>query len=193
MTFTKRERIIIFVAIAAVSLLVLDVYALAPLLARRDAARDEKDRLVTEKGKVDILIARGDRLDKSWEGMLADGMKPTAAEAESQLLRALRDWSAEEGVKLSSLRPERSQEDTELIEITVHAAGTGSMRSASRLLWRIETAKIPVKIKMLQLGSRKDGTDDLSLHLKVSTLHLPAEKTEGRDIAGRTNETRGGR
>ncbi len=193
MTFTRRERIIIIAAVAAVSLLLLDVYALTPLLERRDAARVERDQCTREMVQARSLFTHARLLGKHWRGMLADGMKPTAAEAESQLLRALRDWSVEEGVKLSSLRPERSQEDTELIEITVYAAGTGSMRSASRLLWRIETAKIPVRIKMLQLGARKDGTDDLSLHLKVSTLYLPAEKSEGRDIAGRTNETRGGR
>jgi hypothetical protein len=28
-------------------------------------------------------------------------------------------------------------------------------------------------VKMLQLGSRKQGTDDLSLHLRVSTLYCP--------------------
>ena len=47
------------------------------------------------------------------------------------------------------------------------------MSAVSKLLWQIETSAIPAKIKMLQLGSRKEETDDLSVHLRVSTLYCP--------------------
>jgi hypothetical protein len=130
------------------------------------------------------LLKRRRVQGRRWQRMLDGGMKRGPAEAESQLLRSLRDWAAEARLRLSSLRPERSLEETELPEITVHAAGTGSMAAVTRLLWRVQTARIPAKIKLLQLGSRRDGTDDLSLHLKVSTLYFPAAPAPSRQVAG---------
>jgi hypothetical protein len=193
MVFSKREKLVLAGAIAALCLLVLNFLALEPLLDRRGAVAENKGRLVTELNQAQNLLKRRRLLADTWQRMLAGGLKPDPAEAESQLLRSLRDWSADAGVTLSSLRPERSTEKSTLPEITVDATGTGSMRTVSRLLWRIETAEIPVKVKMLQLGSRRDGTDDLSLHLKVSTLYLPVESGSPDRPAGRTAPTGGGR
>ncbi len=175
MVFTKREKAIIAATVAALCLLVLDHYLFRPLLSQRRDVQANRDQLVAKMEQAGSLLERRRLLGPKWQGMLADGLRRDPAEAESQILRCLGDWAAEAGVRLSSRRPERSAEKTELPEITVHVAGTGSMAAVARLLWRIETAKTPVKVKMLELGSRKDGTDDLSVHLKVSTLYCPVE------------------
>lgn len=177
MVFTKREKIIIAATIAVLCVLVLDVYVLTPLLDERAAVKAQKQRLQGKFAQATALLKRRQVLGRKWHRMLADGMTRDPAEAESRLLRSLRDWCADARMELSSLRPERSTEKSQLSEVIVHAAGTGSMAAVSRLLWRIETARIPVKVKMLQLGSRKDGTDDLSLHLRVSTLYAPTGPT----------------
>jgi len=173
MVFTKREKIIIAASIAAVCVLVLDVTVLTPLAGRRAAAQVDRERLVAKLARARNVLKRRQRLGHKWREMLNDGLRRDPGEAESQILRSIRDWSADEGVRLSLLRPERSTEKTELPEITVHVAGTGSMAEVSRLLWQIEQSRAPIKIKMLQLGSRKDGADDLSMQLKVSTIHIP--------------------
>jgi len=183
MVFTRREKAILAATIVAVCLLALDFYVLTPLLDRRAAVEADRARLAAEMSQAASLLKRRRLLGPQWRGMLNDGMRRDPAEAESQALRSLRSWSTRAGVRLSSLRPERSTEKTELPEINIHVAGTGSMASVSRLLWAIETARVPVKIKMLQLGSRKDGTDDLSLHLKLSTLYVPPEAPAPRHVA----------
>lgn len=175
MVFTKREKVILAAAIAVLCALVLDVYALTPLLERRAAVRADLGRLQAKFAKAQGLLKRRRLLGRKWRRMLDEGMKDDPAAAESQLLRHLRNWSSDARIRLSSLRPERSAEKSRLPEITVHAAGTGSMYAVSRFLYAIETARIPAKVKMLQVGSRRDGTDDLSIHVRVSTLYAPAE------------------
>ena len=186
MVFSKREKIIVAAAVAVLGVLVLDLYVLTPLMDEWGAVKVRRDRLVAKTAQAGSLLRRRRLLGRTWRRMLAEGMTPDPAAAESQVLRSLRNWSADTGLRLSSLRPERSTEDSKLPEITVHAAGTGSMASVSRFLWRIETAKSPVKIKMLQLGSRRDGTDSLSLHLKVSTLYSPPGSPSPKKPAART-------
>ena len=61
-------------------------------------------------------------------------------------------------------------------EITFQAAGTGPMSAVARFLWRMETAPFPLRVEELQVGARREGTDDLSLQLRVSTLYLAAEQ-----------------
>ena len=194
MVFTNREKIIIAATLAVLCVLVLDVYVLTPLLNERAAVKAERSRLLSKMAQARGLLKRRLVLGRKWDAMLADGgMRGDPAAAESQLLRSLRDWSAQAGLRLSSLRPERSTDKTRLPEITVHAAATGSMSGISRLLWRIETARIPVRVKAIQLGSRKEGADDLSLHVKVSTLYAPPKGTWPAKAAGRSPIPRGGR
>ena len=193
MAFSKREKNLLAATLAVLCVLSLDLYVLTPLLDRRAEARARRENLTVKTAHAGSLLQRSRLLGRTWRRMLAQGMKSDPAATESQILRSLRNWSADVGLRLSSLRPERSTEATELPEITVHLAGTGTMAAVSRLLLRIEEAKIPARIKMLQIGSRKDGTDDLSLHLKVSTLYCPATPMPPAKARKRPGANRGQR
>jgi len=66
------------------------------------------------------------------------------------------------------------------------------MNAIARFLWRVETAGIPIRLKELQLGSRKEGTDDLTLQLRLSTLYQATPSpapTSGAAAARSTGET----
>ena len=58
----------------------------------------------------------------------------------------------------------------ELQEITFLAAGTGPMSAVAGFLWRLESSPLPVRVADLQLGTRKEGADDLSLQVRISAL-----------------------
>ena len=82
----------------------------------------------------------------------------------------VRDWSQEARLSLSSLRPERMKDKGELQEITFRTSGTGPMSAVTGFLWRLESSPLPIRVMELQLGTRKEGTDDLSLQLRISAL-----------------------
>jgi len=180
MTFSKRERLLLVAVAAVLCVLALDVYVLTPFAEERAVTRDKHAGLQGKLAQATGLLRRRRVLGRKWSQMLADGLQGDPAEAESKLLWSLRDWSGQAGVRLSSLRPERSSEETTLPVISVDMTGTGSMQAVSRLLWQVETAPLLVRITMLQLGSRKDGADDLSIHLKVTTLYAPEAPASGR-------------
>lgn len=172
MTFSERERLILIAAVVVLGALVLDWFALTPLLDRSAEIAAAKDLLLGKMQKAEAVLQRRRTLGTRWQRMRAEGLKPDPGEAESQVLHALGKWAAETGLNLVSIRPERSNQETPLPEINLRAAGTGSMAAVSRFLWRLETADIPVKIKAMQLASRKEGLDDLSLQLDLSTLYV---------------------
>jgi hypothetical protein len=171
MFLSKRERLIITATLAVVALLALDRYVVSPLLECCDREAALKEIRLAEIQRGRDLLDRKREVAPKWREMIASGLKRDPAEAESQILHAVGDWAKDAGLKLSSMKPERLPDKRSLQEISFQAAGTGSMSAVSRFLWRLEASKVPIRVKELQLGSRKEGTDDLTLQLRLSTLY----------------------
>jgi len=170
MILTKRERLVGAAALAVIAMLVADRFLVSPWVDGRAALAAEKARVLGEISRARDLERRQKELAPRWEKMLASGMATDAAAAESAVLNAVRLWAEESGLALVSLKPEGSIQRGELREIAVQAVGTGPMRGVSAFLWRIESAELPVKVRDLQLAARKEGTDDLSLQVRVAAL-----------------------
>jgi len=175
MFLSKRERFIIAATVIVVALLVLDRYVVSPLLECCDRAAALKESKLADIQRGQDLLARNREIGPKWREMIAGGLKRDPAEAESQILHAVGDWARDAGLKMSSVKPERMPDKRSLQEISFQAAGTGPMNAVARFLWRLETSKVPIRIKELQLGSRKEGTDDLTLQLRLSTLYQAPE------------------
>jgi Tfp pilus assembly protein PilO len=172
---SKRERYVAIAAIIVVTLLVADRYIVSWFLDRRAKVEAERQSLLGEMERATSLFKRRKLMDQKWQEMVSGGLESDASKAESQVLHAVRNWSQECGLVLSSVKPEHTVGQGNLQEIMFMVAGTGTMSSVGQFLWRIETASLPLKIKEIQLGSRKEDADDLSLQLRLSALYLPAE------------------
>jgi hypothetical protein len=192
MILSRREQIIIAATLFVVAALALDWYVITPLGKWQAAAESQKQSMLDEMERARSLLANERRISPKWREMTAAGLKRDPTEAESQVLHAVGDWAKEAGLRLSSLKPERVPEKKRLQEITFQAAGTGTMYAVSRFLWRVETAKVPIRVKEMQLGSRKEGADDLTLTLRLSTLYqapqpiLPTEAAAPAPAEGGT-------
>lgn len=187
---SKREGYVAAAAILALAAFVLDRFALTPLLDRKAEVAAKRMALISDLERANSLFQRRKRLVPKWNGMLDGGLGGDPADTESKVLHALRDWSQEAGLKLSSVKPDRPVGTGLMREITFQAAATGRMNAVVRFLWRLETASLPIRVKELQLGARKEGTDDLSLQLRMSALYA-AEETGVSDVADPTKTLKG--
>ena len=172
MILSQREKYIGIGAIAVVVLLGLDRYALTPLMTARQEVNAKVREATAEHERADRLFKTAKRLGPRWNQMVAGGLQSDVSEAESQALHSLRDWASEARVNLSSLKPERVDKLKKYHSINFRATGTGTMDSISKLLYRIQTSRVPMRVTDLQITSRREGTDDLSLQLGVSTIFL---------------------
>jgi Tfp pilus assembly protein PilO len=183
MVLSKRERYFAIAAVATLLLLIGDHYVLTPLLARGEVLDTEQQRLITEMESATALFDRRRALYDDWRRMTQGGLATDPADAESRLLHALRKWASDSGLSLGTIRPERKEGAGQLQEIVIQASGTGTMSAVSRFLWFTETTDLPLRIIEMQVGSRKEGADDLSLQIKASTLYLAegSAGVEGQD------------
>ncbi len=185
MIANRREKIIALVLIGALGILAFDQYALTPYFDARKNVSADLEAATTRERKASRLLNNQARVERAWRELLAGPLKTDPAAAESQALHAVRDWAQNSRVDLQSLKPERIGRTGDFQQIRVQATGTGTTAAVSALLSQVESAKIPMRVNELRLTSRKEGTDDLSFSLSVSTvLFSPApEKTPGARTA----------
>jgi hypothetical protein len=147
-------------------------YGIGPFFDYRAGVRARLDDARKKQEKYEQLFHRRDKLQQVWKDLLASGLKTAAPDAESQALHALGDWAQESGLGLSSLKPEHAaQEDKDqLRQLGFHATGTGSWASIIRVLWRLETAPIPLHLNSVQITARKESSDDLAVQLSIATI-----------------------
>ena len=174
MVLSRRERYILVAGAALLVLLVGDRLVLGPLLERRSEVLAERDVLTAQLTRARALLARRREAAPLWRDMQPH-LANTPAEAESRVFHMVRDAAEAAGLSVSLQKPERLADKTRLPQIAFQAVGSGSMRAVSGFLWRLETAPGPLRILELQVGSRKEGTDDLTVSVRMSTLYLPDE------------------
>jgi len=175
MVLSKRERMILIVAIVAVVMLIADKFIVGPISARREEIKTHKLELQAELENAQVLFSRQKLMERKWKTLLSDGLK-NDAEAESKIARALDSWSKNAMLTLSSVKPERVASDKGLKEMTFVVAGTGTLEAVSRFLWQIETASMPVKVMDMQVGSSNETGQSMSLQLRLSAICLGSEK-----------------
>ena len=178
MVLSKREQLIAILTTAILVLLVLDRYALTPFFRMREETRSEKEQLQAELAKGKSLLGRRERLRQTWRELVAGGLQRDASETESRVLHEVRKWSGQYGLTLSSIKPDHVGGGDNLHVITFLVTGTGSMSTVGQFLYAVETTSLPLRVKTIQLGSRREGVDEMSLQVGLSAIHLSAE-TEG--------------
>ena len=170
MTISKREKYIGIGMGAAILLLLLDQVVLSPFLKQLDDISAQTDAARTKVDDMTSTFAKQSNLKKVWTAMQTGGLKDDESQAQSQALRAVLDWAQNAGVNLAALKPERSQAMGQFQVISFHITGTSSTPSLARLLYGMETATIPVRVNDIQITPVKEGTDNLTVQLSVSTL-----------------------
>jgi hypothetical protein len=174
---SQREK---FVAIAFGAIAVLAIVywvVLSPLMDWSD--RIDKDIAAAHdvQSKDASLSHKLAQLTKVWDDMKKNGLKTDVSEAQSQLSHAINEWAAQSGVAVTSTHSEAPtlvDQRSGFTQVIYQVTGTGTTSGVAKLLYQIESAKIPIRIDNLRVASKKDGADDLEIQLNVSTLTMPS-------------------
>lgn len=175
MVVSRRERYIAIAAGAVLALFVLDQWIITPLMQRQADLDLRLSRAQQELERAENLFSNQRRISRKWTEMVRAGLDRDASDAESQLLHNVRDWAADAGFTLASLRPERSEKVNDFRTATVRATGSGSMEQVGRFLYRLHVTGMPVRVTDMQLTTRREGVDDLALQVGIATVHLARE------------------
>jgi hypothetical protein len=185
MHMSRREKGLAFGTLAVLVLFLADHYVLTPFFDQQSAIESQRGQILADINRDRKVTDERRQLAPKWRAMVTGGLKSDPAEAEGQLLHALRDWAKETGFVLSSVKPDRPETKNQLKEVHVVATGNGKMENTAKFLWKMQSTSFPLKVLDFQLSSRADGANDLALQVKVSTLYWspPAAATPQGPVA----------
>jgi len=169
---SKREKIIVWVTAVVVGVLALDWLVVGPLLTARSEASVRVSEKQDELDRAQRTFENARRVNRRWAEMVRGQLQQDASSAESAVLNGVRDWAQASRLTLTSLKPERTEKQKDFTRITFRATGFGTMEEVAGFLFQAQTAPIAVRVTDVQISSRKEGLDDLSINVGVATIHL---------------------
>lgn len=173
MVLSKREKLIVIVAILVIAIFAIDRYALTPFMEVNESIQIEKQGLMTEMQRAARMFRQRHQVREEWQSMVKGGLGSGASNTESQILHVIRQWSHDYGLTISSIKPDHKRDEGALLkEIIFNVACKGSMSSVVQFLLALENSNLPVKIEEFQLGSREADGNDMSLQLRLSAVYL---------------------
>ena len=162
-------------------------------------AESTKQKAQARLNAQDAILKRSRELGPRWQALLQTSIQSDPSSAESDVLRSIGEWATESGVAMPGYTAVRPAEKTILPVIAFDRTGTGNIWSTVKLLLRIQTAAIPIRIAKIELAAPKEGVDNLTVKLHVTTVYVPGSArpttqpaaASGRAVGPATSGTKG--
>jgi hypothetical protein len=173
-----RQRLLVIFAGAAILLLILDSVLFEPLIKTWQTHAAEIVQLQKSVSEGRGMIVRGPQMEKIWADMQANALPKEPAQAEQDVISAFDRWGRANSIELGSIRPQWKRGATDrysLLECRVDA--TGSLAALSRFLFELERSPLALRVDSVEVMSRDDSGQRLTLGLVVSGLRFaPLER-----------------
>jgi hypothetical protein len=169
----NRQQLLIILAGAGILLLVLDSLVFTPLTKAWQTRSAEIAKLKKNVAEGRGLIERGPRMVKQWDEWQKQALDKDAAKAEQDLISAFDRWSRASNVELGSIKPQWKRGLTQRYsQLECRVDATGSMATLTRFLFEVEKSTLPLRVDSVELSSRDEFGQKLTLGLLVSGLRL---------------------
>jgi hypothetical protein len=176
----NRQRALVIGAGAMVGLYLLDAVLITPLTKLWQTHAREITKLQADVARGRALIAGGPKLEREWADMKANALPKDPAQSEQELLSAFEKWRGQNNIELSSIRPQwkRGANDRySLLECRIDA--TGTVPTLTRFMYELERSPLALRVDSIELTSRDDYGQKLTLGLIISGLRLsPLERKQ---------------
>ncbi len=173
-----RQRLLVILTATMVALYILDAAVIEPLYNLWRTHSAEIAALQKKVADGRNLIVRGPQLERTWADMQANALPKDAAQGEQDVLSAFDRWGRATSVELGAIRPQWKRGATDrysLLECRVDT--TGSLATVSRFLYELERSPLALRVDSIEVSSRDDGGQKLTLALVISGLRFsPLER-----------------
>ena len=170
MNLNKRQQFLAILAIAALGLYLADKVVISPLTKNWKARSTRIAKLEEQVREGTETLKRENALREQWDEIRANTLSNSKPEAETQMLKAFERWSGAGGVSVSSIRPQWKESEEDYKSLECRADIAGSLSAIASFLYQVERDALGVKVDSLELTSRDQSGEALTLVLQVSGL-----------------------
>ena len=173
-----RQRWLVIITGGCLALLILEYWVRVPLTNLWQAHAVEIAQLQKSVAAGKGTLTRATQIERRWADMQANALPRDPAQAEQDLISAFDRWGRANNIELSSIRPQWKRGGTDkysLLECRIDA--TGTIYTLSRFMYELERSPIALRVDSVELTSRDESGQKLTLGLIVSGLRLsPLER-----------------
>jgi Tfp pilus assembly protein PilO len=169
----NRERLLLILTGAALFLLVLNWLVLTPLASSWRGRSEHIADLRKRIAEGELLRHREDTIRGRWDHMSTNALSSTPTVAERQLFDAFDRWVRESTVTEGSFKPQLKTTDDNYSVMECHAEVTGNYHAIVRFLYDLESDPMGLQLSNVELTSRDDSGQQISLGIELSGLLLP--------------------
>ncbi len=171
MQIKNRQQILIFVALGALLFFVGDHLVLTPLVSGWQTRTKRIAELKQFIKQGEMLQDREQNIRSHWSQMRTNTLSSNASVAQSEIFKAFDSWSQDSRMKVGSIKPQwKHNDEYTILECRVNA--TGDIQSLSKFIYDAEKDPLAVKVESVEITSRDNNGQQLSLVLQVSGLVL---------------------
>jgi type II secretion system (T2SS) protein M len=182
-SLTKRERNLAIAAGATAGALLVYFVIISPLQQGWSDVETGQRAVAQQRSDAMLIFNKRDHLKKAWDTLTKSGLQSDASLAESQALNAVSRIADRAGITGVSLKTESPSTEGSFEVKALSMQGKGSMRQISQMIYLLETAPTPLRISSLQIAPQREGTDDLTVQVSLSTICLaPAPPKAGAHL-----------
>ncbi len=172
MQIKNRQRILAIGAAAGLALLIADKLVLTPLIAGWKERSTRIAELRKSVGQGTLLIGRDPQIRERWDSMRTNTLPDDVSLAENEVLKAFERWSQDSRINVSSIKPQWKRAGDDFMTLECRADAFGSIQAVARFLYNVEKDPLALKVEAVEITSRDNDGQQLSLALQVSGLLL---------------------
>jgi Tfp pilus assembly protein PilN len=168
----NRQKFLLIAAIAVVSLLVADKIIVGPLVS---GWKERTVRIVELKRSIaqgKQILQREDTIRNRWDNMRTNTLPDDVSLAENQVLRAFDNWSRDSRISISGIKPQWKRTSDDYMTLECRADASGNIEALTRFLYNLEKDQLALKVEAVEISSRDNDGQQLTLALQVSGLLL---------------------
>jgi hypothetical protein len=172
MNIKNRQQFLLILTIVVVALWGGDTLIVSPLTAswKARAARIAELRRSIEKGTS--LLERERSIRSRWENMRTNTLPNVASVAEAQFFRASENWERDSQISITSTKPQWKRNNDDYMTYECRFDATGDLPTLTRFLYDVEKDPMALKVDAVEIASRDNNGQQMTLGLLVSGLLL---------------------
>jgi Tfp pilus assembly protein PilO len=168
----SRQQLLTILAMSVVAVFAADKLILTPLTHFWSARSKNLALLRKQVTEGQQLLNREQTLRSRWEQIRTNSLPDNASLAEQQLLNGLDRWAQDSRITITSMGQQWKHDTEDYMTLQCRVEANGSMERVSRFLYEIEKDPMALKIEALELSSRDNEGQQLSLGLMLNGLVL---------------------
>jgi len=167
---------LIIFAVVIIGLLVLDSFAIEPLIKTYKDREERIAKLRADYQRDKALVGRERGIRNYWRDISRRTLTNNPSAAEHQVFQAVDRWAQSSGAAVAGINPQWKKDSDDSMTYECHVDATGDLSRLGRFLYNVEKEDMALRLQAIELSARDKDGRQMAMSLQFSGLMLTPQK-----------------